>query len=151
MFGVEQPLVDRCKNFDRKVQQLQQMSENIQQAALMPYLEKAVKAFQPRVIGIILGKLSASGVKAIHGDLKAVLGRVQLKLAYKNHAAKLSLVVPPGLGEGFYKRIWSLDRGWKTAEGKTKARDIFTLTRAEKQSIGQQIMNLATTYMEQEK
>ena len=115
--------------------------------ALKPHLQRAVQVLQPKAVALVMAKYRASGLEKHLGDLESVLKQSKLVLSFSRNKAKLRLALPAGLGEGFYKRVWSLDRGRRTKKGKTKAYDCFTLSLSERAALGQQITNLALSYL----
>jgi hypothetical protein len=141
-------LRNRVKDFTVKVEAINKMDGAVREAAMMPYLQKAVQACQPLAVKMILKRLSDSGVKTIHGDLKKALNSVRLELKFViGKGANLTLVVPPGLPDSMYKRIWSLDKGFTTIHGKSKPWKCFTLSTSEKKVLGAKIVELAQLYM----
>lgn len=141
-------LKNRVKDFNAKAEAINKMDGKVREAAMMPYLQRAVQACQPMAVKMIMDRLSKSGVKTIHGDLKKALGSVKLELKFVvGKGAILTLVVPSGLPDSMYKRIYSLDKGFQTANGKSKAWKCFTLSTSEKKVLGSKIVELAQTYM----
>ncbi len=140
--------VDRARGLSDKLRMLSQLSGTAQYAAFEPYLERAVQMHQVTARGMILNRLNSSGLASHTGSLKHALNAVRLVLTWKNGVPDLKLVVPGGLPESMYKRIWSLDRGWKV-KGKKVSHPwkCFTLTTSEKNSLGEQIRKTATTLM----
>lgn len=126
-------------------------SKKVEMLNLKPYFERAAKAVTPKARGIVMAKLRASGVNSNTGTLASALNRSYLDLKWKGDRPVLSLKLPSGMGEEIYRRIWSLDHGWKNEDGKVKGRKIFTLSRSERSSIGRDVEELAKSYAEQER
>jgi hypothetical protein len=142
-------LADRARSISKKAEALSKLTGAVQQRALMPYLERAVAANQGRAQQMIMSKLEKSGLSSHTGELKSAIKRVKLVLKW-GKGADLRLVVPSGLPESMYKRIWSLDKGWKINGEKTHPWKCFTLTPSEKRVLGAQITQSAINYMRAE-
>lgn len=136
-------LVERADDISRKAEQLSKLTGTAQQQALKPYLERAVAQHQHVARAMITKKLRNSGLKEHYGDLKFALDRVKLVLKWRGSVADLRLVIPAGLPDSMYRRIWSLDKGWKINGKKVKGKKCFTLSSQEKNLLGQQITSSA--------
>jgi hypothetical protein len=139
-------LRDSIKNAQRSLRTMG--SQKVQLLNLKPYFERACRDVTPYARGLVMGKLSASGVDNETGTLKAALNKVFLSITWKGDRPVLKLALPAGLGEAIYRRIWSLDRGWKNEDGKVKGKGIFTLSRSERANIGARVNSVAKSYME---
>jgi len=141
-------LLDRVDSVSDKLKYVSQMHGTVQYAAMSQYLERAVQIHQSTARSMISRRLASSGLNSHTGKLKLVLGAVRLVLTWNRSVPRLSLVVPGGLPKSIYARIWSLDKGWKI-KGKKVSHPwkCFTLSRSEKNSLGEQIMNTAVQLM----
>lgn len=140
-------LVERVDSISRKAENLSKLTGTAQQQALKPYLERAVASHQHVARAMITKRLRDSGLKEHLGDLKFALDKVKLVLKWRGSVADLRLVIPAGLPDSMYRRIWSLDKGWKVHGKKIKGRKCFTLSSQEKNSLGQQITSSAIAAM----
>ena len=141
-------LAERVDGISRKAEALSQLTGPAQQQALKPYLERAVAQHQHVARAMISKRLRDSGLNEHFGDLKFALDKVRLVLKWRGLVADLKLVIAPGLPDSMYRRIWSLDKGWKTSDNKKiKGRKCFTLSSQEKNLLGQQITSSAIALM----
>jgi hypothetical protein len=140
-------LLDRVDSISDKLKYVSQMHGTVQYAAMSQYLEHAVRIHQETARNMIARRLDSSGLQTHTGQLKLALSSVKLVLTWNRGTPRLSLVVPGGLPKSIYARIWSLDKGWKINGVKTRPWKCFTLSRSEKNSLGEQIMDSALQLM----
>jgi hypothetical protein len=130
-----------------QAEDLKDSGSKVALATLQPFMHEAAKMLSPRARDIVMAKLGASGLqqgKSTDGmHIAELLQTAHLGIKWNKGKPILFLYLQAGLPDQQYKKMWSLDRGRRSARGKTKPWNIFTLTEQEKKRLGQQVEDLA--------